>query len=351
MTLLDTTEWKEFPIGVLFQIEKGTRLTKANMIAGSTPFIGASALNNGITSHIANPEHIHPAGTITITYNGSVGEAFYQDKPFWASDDVNVLYPKFQLNRYIALFIIPILKKVGQRYAFIDKWKKEDMERDTIKLPVDLDGNPNFLYMETYTKNLEGSVDSFLSELQSANSSSMKKKDSSQWGPFLVRKMFDIHPTKAYKLTNAALFEEGGSIPVVVNSSFNNGIGGYTHKPPTEAGGIITFSDTTTATAIFYQDRPFVGYPHVQGMYPIGKYQKRWTQHSLLFFLSVFRRSAFNRRFDYVNKFTRELAGEIVVQLPISQTGDPDFPFMEKYIENLELKNAVILSALKDCIM
>ena len=133
---------------------------------GEINFIGASALNNGITAHISNNEHIHPENTITITYNGSVGEAFYQDKPFWASDDVNVLYPKFSLNKYIALFIIPALKKAGQKYAFIDKWKKEDMEKDYISLPANDDNNPDYAYMKNYMMEVENKIEKSLANLQ-----------------------------------------------------------------------------------------------------------------------------------------------------------------------------------------
>ena len=168
MSKIDTSKWMDFQIGTLFDVVKGTRLTKADMRDGETNFIGASAVNNGITAHISNDEHIHPANTITITYNGSVGEAFYQDKPFWASDDVNVLYPKFAMNRYIAFFIIPVLKKAGQKYAFIDKWKKEDMEKDCILLPVDENHQPDFSYMESYMKNREIAVSASLTKLQSA---------------------------------------------------------------------------------------------------------------------------------------------------------------------------------------
>ena len=50
--------------------------------------------------------------------------------------------------------------------------------------------------------------------------------------------MFDIHPTKAYGMTNAQLMDDGEN-PVVVNSSFNNGIGGYTTQPITEQGGTL----------------------------------------------------------------------------------------------------------------
>ena len=162
MNKIDISQWKPFAIENLFTVVKGTRLTKANMRDVETRFIGASATNNGVTAQISNKEKLHPANTITITYNGSVGEAFYQDKEFWASDDVNVLYPKFEMNQYIALFIIPLLKAAGKKYAFVDKWKKETMEKDTIMLPVDKKGEPDFSYMKTYMKGIAKSTQSKL---------------------------------------------------------------------------------------------------------------------------------------------------------------------------------------------
>ena len=150
---LDISNWKLFQISELFNVQKGKRLTKADMKDGKIRFIGASAINNGITAYISNDEHLHPQNTITLSYNGSIGEAFYQDEIFWASDDVNVLYPKFEMNREMAFFIIPLLKTAGKRYAFIDKWKKEDMEKSKIPLPADKDGNPDYKYMENYIVN------------------------------------------------------------------------------------------------------------------------------------------------------------------------------------------------------
>ena len=134
---VDTREWGSFALGTLFNIVKGKRLTKAEMKSGETPFIGSSALNNGCTAMIGNDKNQHPENTITVCYNGSVGETFYQDQPYIASDDVNVLYPKFTMNRQIALFIVPLIKGVSSRYDYIDKWKKEAMEVDKIYLPVD----------------------------------------------------------------------------------------------------------------------------------------------------------------------------------------------------------------------
>ncbi len=147
---VDIVGWGKFEIGALFDVRKGKRLTKANMIDGNIPFVGASSFNNGRTAHIGNTECLHPGNSITMSYNGSVGEAFYQEEEFWASDDVNVLYPKIKFNRNIAMFIIPLLKKVGTKYAFVDKWKKDDMEKDCIYLPIKDKDKIDFDYIEDY---------------------------------------------------------------------------------------------------------------------------------------------------------------------------------------------------------
>ena len=162
---IDISRWKLFQISDLFNVQKGKRLTKADMKDGKIRFIGASAINNGITAYISNDEHLHPQNTITLSYNGSIGEAFYQDEIFWASDDVNVLYPKFEMNKEIAFFIIPLLKTAGKRYAFIDKWKKEDMEKSKIPLPADKDGNPDYEYIENYMAKKFNITKSFLTNL------------------------------------------------------------------------------------------------------------------------------------------------------------------------------------------
>ena len=155
-SLADSSSWISFRIGDLFDIEKGTRLTRAQMIDGSTPFIGASLENNGITARIGNSEHIHPGGLMTVAYNGqkATGKAFYQPEPFWASDDVNVLYPKFELTEDIALFLCPLFWEAGKPYAFENKWGKEAMARSEIPLPAASDGRPDWKAIEVWMKGI-----------------------------------------------------------------------------------------------------------------------------------------------------------------------------------------------------
>jgi hypothetical protein len=129
------------------------------------------------------------------------------------------------------------------------------------------------------------------------------------------------------------LFDSIGNTPVVVNSSKNNGIGGRVNLAPTEKANTITFSDTTTAESIFVQDEMFIGYSHVQGLYP---YKDEWSKRSLMYFATLFRKNAIQMKFDYANKFNRSKASDMFVLLPVNNLDQVAFDFMEHYIKAVE---------------
>ena len=150
VALSPVSEWKSFRYGDLFDIRKGRRLTKEAMQPGEIPFIGATDANNGITAYVANDENLHPGNLITVSYNGSIAEAFYQPVPFVASDDVNVLYPKFDMDQSVGLFVCTLIRREKYRYNYGRKWHKEIMEQSEIRLPVPADGRPDFELMRRY---------------------------------------------------------------------------------------------------------------------------------------------------------------------------------------------------------
>jgi hypothetical protein len=150
----ETSDWKSFRLDELFELKKGKRLTKANMINGEIPFIGAIDKDNGYRQFIGQ-KPIHEGNTITVNYNGSVAESFYQPDPFWASDDVNVLYAKFDMNQYIGLFIASLIKLEKYRFNYGRKWHLERMSSSEIYLPTKKDNSPDFKFMENYIKTLD----------------------------------------------------------------------------------------------------------------------------------------------------------------------------------------------------
>lgn len=152
--LINQDPWIDFNMDNIFLFEKGKRLVKEDMHSGKTHFIGAISANNGVRQLI-DEEPLHSGKCITVNYNGSVGEAFYQEYPFWASDDVNILYPRgWTINRYIAMFLITVIKENRYLYSYGRKWTMDKMKKTKLKLPAKSDGSPDFAVMEQFIKSL-----------------------------------------------------------------------------------------------------------------------------------------------------------------------------------------------------
>ncbi|MBB6273564.1 hypothetical protein HDF26_004024 [Pedobacter cryoconitis] len=150
---LDPTTWDYFRYDGLFNITRGKGTRIKDITKGLIPFITSIDSNNGVCAYVDSAP-LHEGNTITVTRNGSVAEAFYQPTPFCSTEDVHVFSPKFKLNKYIAFFLITLIKKEKYRYSFGRKWGLERMKESIIKLPIDKSGQPDWALMETYIKAL-----------------------------------------------------------------------------------------------------------------------------------------------------------------------------------------------------
>ena len=150
---LKVEEWKEFRLDELFEIEYGTFISTKfkDGAKGTTPYITTTAERNGIGRYIKK-EPDYPANSLTIATDGTVGEVFYQDRSFCASNITGVLIPKFEFNVYVAMFIITVLKNERFRYSYGRKWSIQKVRRTVIKLPATPEGNPDWGWMEKFIK-------------------------------------------------------------------------------------------------------------------------------------------------------------------------------------------------------
>lgn len=147
-------KWQAYRLDDLFHVKKGRRVTKADRVPGATRFIGASEKNNGITDLCAL-DPIFTEDTVTVPYNGnSVGFAFYQDRPYFASDDVQVLQPKGVVDRWALLFVSTMVRFEKDRFTYGYKWTLARMKGTTIKLPATASGEPDWAYMSQYMQGL-----------------------------------------------------------------------------------------------------------------------------------------------------------------------------------------------------
>jgi len=345
MKRIDTTGWKSFQIGDLFDVRKGTRLTKANMRPGETRFIGSSAMNNGLTAMISNSENVHPANTLTVCYNGSVGETFYQNKPFWASDDVNVLYPKFEMNMYVGLFIAPIIKAVSTRYNFIDKWKQEVMAVSEIKLPATSDDLPDYAYMDQYMRDVMKESEASLNNLRRADKSK-ETVDIHAWKRFHLYDdgLFDID--MGTKLDRVKMTQIKPEINFVGRANTNNGITERVDRivdvQPYAAGNMTLSLGGEYLGSCFIQPEDFYTSQNVVVLIP--KWNMSFSVRQFVATM-IFRESRTYYK-AFIDELNRHIKTDFTFYLPVTLDGSPDWDYMDNYMSDMLEKTSASLDVL-----
>ena len=342
-------KWKSFRVGDLFDIKKPPVYHTRQVIEDESGvnYVVRTKFDNGVKYRVKLTEGMtsNPVGVISF---GSENSAFfYQEEPWISGRDIYYVDTKFIESAYTCRFLTTCLTQITHKYDYNFGLFPKQLEQEVILLPATSCGNPDWDYMDQFMRSVDVKAIKAVETLQGLGDiRSSEYLDTSRWKDFRVGDLFDIHPTKAYKETNRTLFAENGVNPVVVNSGFNNGIGGYTNLDCTECAGVITFTDTAakSSESFFFQDRDFVGYPHVQGMY--GKTHS-WTRLEGLFLASVLRATV-TGRFDFIKKMTRDVISDLIIKLPATTAGDPDWNYMSEYMKGIERKAENSLSSLEN---
>lgn len=346
--------YREFRIGSLFEIKKGKRLTKANMHPGDINFIGATDSNNGKTASVANNTHIHPANTISVTYNGSVGNAFYQIEPYWASDDVNVFYPKFPMTELIALYFLAPLTKKGKQYAYDCKWTKEKMEKDTIFLPVDATGEIDFEFMSSRIRELE---EERIRELEAylkacgfedttptppeINTLRDMQANKLTYKEFRVVDMFDVSNTHC--ILKSEVVYGSGATPYITAGEGNNSVASYIAHDPSliEPGHSVMIGGKTMV--ITYQPKDFFSNDS-HNLLLRHRSTESTTENTSLFFVAALRRSLCPK-YHWGDSISKAKIARDTLMLPVDANGQPAYATMEHLVNGIKKS---VISRIKD---
>lgn len=164
-----------------------------------------------------------------------------------------------------------------------------------------------------------------------------------EWGEFKLGDLFEINPTKYYRLSNEEIISVNGTVPLVSNSSVDNGVMGFSKFPANNIGNTITCSDTTIgADTMFYQEKAFIGYSHIQHFVPkpIMARFNRAIAHIII----TASRIATTKKYDYGAKFNRKEMRSTKIHLPI-KSGQINLDFMENFVAELEARRSAELEA------
>lgn len=98
-------------------------------------------------------------GNVITVDSATDGNIHYQCIDFSASDHVEKLIPKFNLNCYIAQFIISSLKFATKgKFSYGYKFNQNRIRKQTFKLPVNDKNELDYDFIEQYMINLESKL-------------------------------------------------------------------------------------------------------------------------------------------------------------------------------------------------
>ncbi len=350
----DTSGWGEFKLSDLFEISGSTTTPKQELEKygnGEYPYITTQAIYNGIAGYYN--KWTEQGQCLTID-SAVLGTCFYQSKNFSASDHVEILRPKFTINREIGLFLSIIINRMGNilGYAYTKKRSQTALKKEKISLPTDKDGKPDWEFMENTIKSTQNKMTKIIKAYElikngggggTFNLNAYKQYLSSnpnltplstlQWREFKIGELFSVKSNPQLN-KDSFKFTENAEYPYFTRTVFNNGILGYVKyldeehkiKGNSIAVGLI-------AMQFFYMEKDFYAGQFTKTIYP--KFEN-FNKYIAFYFISLFNANRQKYLKDFVVKNFEKDFTNTSISLPINSSGDIDFAFMETFIKAIE---------------
>lgn len=336
---LSDVEWKEFFIESIAEIVSGKDIYEKERINGKIPYITATANNNGIGYFVGNDNVTRESACISVNRNGSVGNSFYHHYEALYGNDTRKLRP-YRKNIYISLFITKAISHQKEKYGYGYKMGTGRLKRQKIMLPVDEAGNPNWHFMEEYIKERYNKQRTHLFAYY------MEKLDSKlqflslpgvEWREFFIgghKGIFTITATQS-GIDKNKLNTEKGNTPYITRSDNTNGINLFVTqkqnaKYKMDTGNVITIGlDTQT---VFYQQIGFFTGQNIQVLK-----NEQLNKYIALFIIPLLKLQL--KKFSWGSTgATLTRLKRTKIMLPVDETGQPNWAYMEQYIQQIEQK-------------
>lgn len=320
------------------------------------PLVNAKDGENGVMYYGRSQDFESAEMTIDIVNDGAIstGNVYSQPQKTGVLYNAYLVKPKFSANeKLLHFFTSTIEKSIKFKFGYENKAGWAKVQEEKIQLPTK-NGEIDFEFMESFIAELEAErveeLEAYLVAtglkdytLTAEEERVLAEFESGKftWGEFRIGELFEINPTKYYRLQNEEIISENGNVALVSNSSTDNGVMGFSNFEPNNKGNTMTCSDTTLgADTMFYQKNDFIGYSHIQHLVPKSELFNKAVASVIITASKI----STSKQYDYGNKFNRVAMNNTKIQLP-TQNNQPNCAIMETFISAIQkivIKDVVI---------
>ena len=362
--MLNTNNLEDFCLNDIFDICPGKYHSQDEYEEGLTPYVTASANNNGIAKRIS----LEPDFKGNAITTGKVGcTAFYQIEDFCASSDVNIFKAsKFKMNSSIGLFITSIINfSENYKWTYGRQCRVGDSKEIIVKLPVLLDENqnpiidnvkkfhpkgfvPNFKFMKEFIERIENNS-SIGNSLKTSNSNNKVVLKSEDWREFYLHKLFTIKMGNGIDANKTTDFDP--KYNYVSRDSNGNGVVGVIDEidgeMPFSAGSMSVALGGSFLGSCFIQKQPFYTAQNVA----VLQEKEHLSIHMKLFISSLVRNECKIKYLAFGRELNSHIRKDFTIKLPVLKNENeividekkkysengliPDWKLMEDIIKSL----------------
>jgi len=339
LLLTNIKDWGEFTIGDFFTVKRGKRIVRDrdyfSIKTDEYPYnvITSTKQNNGVDGFY----HSYNCPANSLVCGGEAGGLYttYQPKECWVMDRARIFTPKnhLQLNKYIALFLATVFSQNQYKYSYGRTPNPDGIESTVIKLPITLQGKPDWDYMMKYIKSL--GAEPITTSIKKDALLSMSTED---WKWFRVGDFFIVRRGKRI-VRDIDYFTEKTAeyhYKVITATTQNNGVDGFYHSYNCPANSLVCGGDAAGMFTTYQSNECWV-----MDSARIVTPQKdiSFNKYSALFISTLLNQNQY--MYSYGRKCNKENIENTLIKLPTTPDGTPDWEYMENYIKSLPYSDRI----------
>ena len=331
--------WKPFKISEIAEISSGRDIYGYERVDGKTPYLSASASNNGIGDYVSNVNETLESDCISVNRNGSVGYAFYHPYEALYSNDVRKIRLNKKSDELLPLFICTSLRCQKENYSYSRKMGTKRLLNQRIMLPVNEYHEPDYHLIEKYVRERETELlGQYLTyarqrltecEFFMKGDFALSVKDR-EWREFFIGDIFSVSRPNARTKGEYS----DGDIPFIASGAVNNGVIKCCTPRIDEVlddGNCITVSPVDGSA--FYQETSFLGRGGAGSSILILR-SENLTKERGLFLSKAIQHTC--SKYTYGRMGNKDGIKRERILLPVTNLGNPDYEFMEQYVRERE---------------
>lgn len=336
MQNLDEKTWDAVQVDNFADVMSGKDIYANERVDGERPYITAGTANNGIGYFVGNDNSSADSHVISVNRNGAVGEAFFHPYKALFGNDCRRLKVRESVDDDAQQFMAVVIKEQKDAFSYSRKLGTGRLQRLNVMLPVTDSGEPDYEYMAEYTRQKRKEmlakyrvyVEKRIAELgEVVEIPALSEKE---WSHFKMPRIFKVIQ-RGKRLKNAD--HVFGAVPYVSSTANNNGVDDYIEAMPRTRvfDDCISLANSGSVGTAFYEPFDFVASDHVTALKTEGL-----SKYCYLFMTAVIEKQGSN--FNFNREINDARIKNMQIMLPIIDSGEPDYKYMEQYSKNMMLR-------------